>query len=136
MPAPTKLPWRTSYGATLIWICSIAASEIGATFVRSPGPPPRPNELFRYEPSTVMLLKRPSVPAIEQPVESVQPPEYGLRRVTDSSRPEIVGSEASAWRLTCVDAPVRSELMIAPRSPVTVIPEISTACVCDWKARS
>ena len=52
-PAPVKLPWRTSYGATLTCTCSIASSEIGATPVRSPMPPvvtPRPNELLKYEP--------------------------------------------------------------------------------------
>ena len=38
-PAPMKLPWRTSYGATLTCTCSIASSEIGATPVRSPMPP-------------------------------------------------------------------------------------------------
>ncbi len=46
-PAPTKLAWRTSKGATLTCTCSIASSEIGATPVRSPGCPPRPNELLK-----------------------------------------------------------------------------------------
>ena len=38
-PAPVKLPWRTSYGATFTCTCSMASSEIGATPVRSPMPP-------------------------------------------------------------------------------------------------
>ncbi len=46
-PAPTKLPCRTSKGATLTWTCSMASSEIGATPVLSPGWPPRPNELLK-----------------------------------------------------------------------------------------
>ena len=69
-PAPTKLPWRTSYGATLTCTCSIASSEIGATPVRSPGWPARPNELLKYEPSTVMLFARLSWP------ENVPEPPY------------------------------------------------------------
>ena len=54
-------PSGTSYGATLTCTCSIASSEIGATPVRSPIPPvvtPRPNELLKYEPSTVTLFAR------------------------------------------------------------------------------
>jgi hypothetical protein len=31
----------------LTWICSIASSEIGATWVRSPGWPASPNELLK-----------------------------------------------------------------------------------------
>ena len=75
MPAPTKLPWRTSKGATLTWICSIACGEIGATPVRSPGVLPRPNELLKYEPSTVMLFMRLSWPANDSPLAC------GVRRV-------------------------------------------------------
>jgi hypothetical protein len=58
MPPPMKLPWRTSNGATLTCTCSMASSEIGATPVRSPGWPPRPNELLKYDPSIVMLFMR------------------------------------------------------------------------------
>jgi hypothetical protein len=46
-PAPTKLPWRTSYGAICTCTCSMASIEIGATPVRSPGWLPRPNELLK-----------------------------------------------------------------------------------------
>src|SRR5207245_5433378 len=67
MPAPTKLPWRTSYGATFTWSCSMASSETGATPVRSPGCPASPNELLKYEPSIVVLLNRLSWPANENP---------------------------------------------------------------------
>ena len=77
-PAPTKCPWRTSYGATLTWISSTAAVEMGVTPVRSPGWPPSPNELLKYDPSTVMLLSRLSCP-MKLPPKG--PPEYcGLRR--------------------------------------------------------
>src|SRR6266566_6676693 len=65
IPAPTKLPCRTSYGATLTCTWSSASSEIGATLVRSPGSPPNPNELLKYDPSTVILFKRLSCPANE-----------------------------------------------------------------------
>ena len=84
--APMKLPWRTSNGAMLTCTCSSDSSEIGATLVRSPGCEPRPKELLKYEPSTVMLLSRLSWPANEVPLAC------GVSRVTDSNRPEIVGS--------------------------------------------
>ena len=86
-PAPVKLPWRTSYGATLTCTCSIASSEIGATPVRSPMPPvvaPRPNELLKYEPSTVMLFVRLSWPA-----NVPMPPYCGVSRVMSVMRPVI-----------------------------------------------
>ena len=104
-PAPTKLPCRTSNGATLTCTCSIASSEIGATPVRSPGWPPRPNELLKYEPSTVMLFIRLSWPA-NVPL----PPYCGVRRVMSLMRPETVGSTSSSSRVTDVAAPVRVEL--------------------------
>ena len=114
-PAPTKLPWRTSYGATLTCTCSIASIEMGATPVRSPGWPPRPNELLKYEPSTVMLFARLSWP------ENVPEPLYcGLNREKSLMRPEIVGSAASSSRDTAVAAPVRVELNTGLLSPMTV----------------
>ena len=119
MPAPVKLPWRTSYGATLTCTCSIASSEIGATPVRSPMPPvvtPRPNELLKYDPSTVMLFARLSWPAIEP-----LPPYCGVRRVMSVMRPEMVGSVASSSRVTAVAAPVRPELNTGSLVPTTVI---------------
>ena len=100
-PAPMKLPCRTSYGATLTCTCSIASSEIGATPVRSPGWPPSPNELLKYEPSTVMLFIRLSWPA-----KVPEPPYSGERRAMSLMRPEIVGSVASSSRSTAVAAPV------------------------------
>src|SRR3954463_3718063 len=119
MPAPVKLPWRTSYGATLTCTCSIASSEIGATPVRSPMPPvvtPRPNELLKYDPSTVMLLERLSWPANEP-----LPPYCGVNRVMSVIRPEMVGSTANSSRLTAVAAPVRPELNTGSLWPTTVI---------------
>ena len=123
-PAPVKLPCRTSYGATLTCTCSIASSEIGATPVRSPMPPvvtPRPNELLKYEPSTVTLFARLSWPA-NVPL----PPYCGVRRVMSVMRPETVGSDARSSRRTAVAAPVRFELNTGSRRPMTVI-DSSTA---------
>src|SRR5215510_6525807 len=118
-PAPVKLPWRTSYGATFTCTCSIASSEIGATPVRSPMPPvvtPSPNELLKYEPSTVMLLARLSWPA-----KLPEPPYCGVRRVMSVMRPEIVGSAARSSRITAVAAPVWVELNTGSLCPTTVI---------------
>src|SRR5438874_3623842 len=121
-PAPTKLPCRTSYGATLTCTCSIASSEIGATPVRSPGCPARPNELLKYEPSIVMLLNRLSWPA------KLPLPLYcGERRAMSLMRPEIVGSDASSSRSTAVDAPVCDELNTGSLWPTTVIVSATAA---------
>src|SRR6266576_3043224 len=94
MPAPTKLPWRTSYGATFTCTCSSASSEIGVTLVRSPGCPPRPNELLKYDPSIVMLFSRLSCPANENPSDIGL--YCGLSRSRSSTRRLIVGRWASA----------------------------------------
>ena len=126
--APTKLPWRTSNGAMLTCTCSIAASEIGATPDVSPGELRRPNELLKYEPSTVMLFRRLSCPANDS-----VPPDCGVRRVMSFRRPEIVGSVASVSRLSDVAAPVRSELKTASDCAVTVT---SSAIDRTMKSRS
>src|SRR5262245_39927353 len=95
--------------------CSIDSSEIGATFVRSPGAEPRPNELLKYEPSTVMLFRRLSCPANELPDAC------GLRRVRSPMRPLIVGSSAVSEPLTEAAAPVRAELNTVSDCAVTVM---------------
>ncbi len=125
-----KLPCRTSYGATLTCTCSMASSEIGATPVRSPGCPPRPNELLKYDPSTVMLLAR-----LSWPEKVPDPPYWGLRRAMSLMRPEIVGSVASSSRVTDVAAPVRVELNTASAVPTTVIVS-ATAATFSAKSRS
>src|SRR5262245_47401877 len=92
---------------------------MGATPVRSPMPPvvtPRPNELLKYEPSTVMLLARLSWPA-----KLPEPPYCGVRRVMSVMRPEIVGSAARSSRITAVAAPVCVELKTGSLCPTTVI---------------
>src|SRR4029450_12582186 len=94
--------------------CSIDSSEIGATLVRSPGCAPRPKEVLKYEPSTVMLLRRLSWPAKELPDAC------GVRRVRSPMRPVIVGSNAISERLTDVAAPVRAELKTVSDCAVTV----------------
>ena len=95
--------------------CSIASIEIGATPVRSPGWPPRPNELLKAAPLTVMLFMRLSAPPNE-----LAPEVCGVRRVKSLIRPRTVGSVASVSRLTAVAAPVRAELNTALDSAVTV----------------
>ena len=95
--------------------CSIASSEIGATPVRSPGWPPRPNELLKAAPLIVMLFMRLSAPPNE-----LAPEVCGVRRVKSLIRPWTVGSVASVSRLTEVAAPVRAELNTALDSAVTV----------------
>jgi hypothetical protein len=77
---------------------------------------PRPNELLKYDPSTVMLFARLSWPAIEP-----LPPYCGVRRVMSVMRPEMVGSVASSSRVTAVAAPVRPELKTGSLVPTTVI---------------
>ncbi len=114
-PAPTKLPCLTSKGAMFTWICSIAESEIGATPVRSPGVPASPNELLKYEPSTVMLFSRLSWPANDMP-----PPDWGVSRVTEDIDWEIVGSVARVSRLSVVAAPVLFEPNTGSEVPTTV----------------
>ena len=113
--APTKLPCRTSNGAMFTCTASMASIEIGATPVRSPGWPERPNELLKYDPSTVMLFIRLSIPANEDPLA------WGVRRVKSSMRREMVGSFSSASRDTVVAAPVRVVLN-SPPTAVTVTP--------------
>ena len=118
-PAPVKFPCRTSYGATFTCTWSIASSEIGATPVRSPMPPvvtPRPNELLKYEPSTVTLFARLSWPA-----KVPDPPYCGVRRVMSVMRPVIVGRVARSSRMTAVAAPVCDELNTGSLVPTTVI---------------
>ena len=95
--------------------CSIASSEIGATPVRSPGWPPRPNELLKAAPLTVMLFMRLSAPPNE-----LVPEVCGVRRVKSLIRPRTVGSDASVSRLTEVAAPVRPELNTVSDCAVTV----------------
>ncbi len=111
MPAPTKLPCRTSYGATLTSTCESASIETAETPVRSPGCPARPNELLKYEPSIVMLFSRLFWPA------KLNPRLFGLycgvSRSMSSTRRLIVGSAASWVCGTAVAAPVRSELNVA-----------------------
>ena len=95
--------------------CSIASSEIGATPVRSPGWPPRPNELLKAAPLTVMLFMRLSAPPNE-----LAPEVCGVRRVKSLIRPRTVGMDASVSRLTEVAAPVRPELNTVSDCAVTV----------------
>src|SRR5688500_11424290 len=95
--------------------CSIASIEIGATPVRSPGWPPRPNELLNAAPFTVMLFMRLSAPPNE-----LVPEVCGVNRVNDSMRPAMVGSVASTSRFTAVAAPVRVELNTVSDCAVTV----------------
>ena len=110
--------------------CSMASIEIGETPVRSPGWPPRPNELLKAAPLTVMLFMRLSAP----PNELV--PEFcGVRRVKSEMRPDTVGSVASVSRLTAVAAPVRAELNTALDSAVTVTVSV-TAMFLTLKLRS
>ncbi len=110
-----KLPWRTSKGATLTCTCSIAASDIAATPVLSPGVLPNPKELLKYEPSTVMLFARESWPP-----NDMVPLCCGVNRVMFSRRPLIVGRLPRSSRLICVDAPVLFELNTGSVSAVTV----------------
>src|SRR5437867_7121082 len=108
MPAPTKFPCRTSYGATFTWSCSSAASETGATPVRSPGWPASPNELLKYEPSMVMLLNRLSWPANENPKDIGL--YWGVSRRRSSTRRLMVGRWVICVEEIVVAAPVRPEL--------------------------
>ena len=102
----------------LTWIASIASSEIGATPVRSPGWPARPNELLKYAPSTMMLFRRLSTPAKDDPLAC------GVRRVKSSMRREIVGSCSSACRGTVVAAPVRVVLIWPPVEVTVTAPNV------------
>ena len=95
--------------------CSMASSEIGATPVRSPGWPPRPNELLKAVPFTVMLFMRLSAPPNE-----LAPDVCGVRRVKSLIKPRTVGSVASVSRFTDVEAPVRPELNTVSDCAVTV----------------
>ena len=96
----------------------MASSEMGATPVRSPGWPASPNELLKYEPSTVMLFIRLSWPAKLPPNPE---PEYsGASRATSLMRPEIVGSDPSCSRSTAVEDPVWLELKMMSLWPLTV----------------
>src|SRR5207302_504686 len=92
--------------------------------VRSPGWPARPNELLKYEPSTVMLFIRLSWPAkVPDPVYS------GESRATSLMRPEIVGRAASSSRSTAVEAPVCDELNTESLWPTTPVMEaVVTPC--------
>ena len=95
------------------------------TPVRSPGWPPRPKELLKYEPSTVMLLSRLSWPTKEPPNA---PPVYcGLRRAKSLMRSRTVGSVCSASRFTVVAAPVRAELKTSEVWAVTVTSSVRAA---------
>ena len=116
----------------------MADSEIGATFVLSPGWPASPNELLKADPSTLMLFMRPSWPASVQPVDSEQPPNWGVSRTIDSNFPVIVGRVASASLLTVVAAPVLEEFMIlsTPAAPVTFTSSNVTAAARRTKSRS
>src|SRR5437763_16302488 len=81
---------------------------MGVTPVRSPGCPASPNELLKYEPSMVMLLKRLSWPANENPKDIGL--YWGVSRRRSSTRRVMVGK----WPICAVEmvvaAPVRSEL--------------------------
>ena len=116
---------------------STAAIEIGATPVRSPGAPPRPNELLNDEPSTVMLFSR-----LSTPPNDMLAPACGVSLTNDSRRFEIVGSVEIASRLTAVPAPVRSELKIGSALPETVtvsaiatVPSVSATSARDAEAQ-
>jgi hypothetical protein len=131
--APTKLPWRTSYGATLTCTCSMASSEMGATPVRSPGVPvvvSSPNEPLKYEPSIVMLFARLSCP------EKVpEPPYCGDSRMMSVIRPEMVGSDARSSRVMVVAAPVCVVLKMGSDVAVTTTSSASAATF-SLKSRS
>jgi len=103
---------------------------MGATLVRSPGEPASPNELLKYDPSTVMLLRRSSAPPKRMP-----PLDCGVKRTNESRRLLIVGSVMIASRLTAVEAPVRAELKIGLTSADTVTTS-STATVISLSTRS
>src|SRR5436190_1540315 len=100
---------------------------MGATPVRSPGWPPRPNELLKYEPSTVMLFSRLSCPAKFEPLAC------GVRRVMSPIRPEMVGSVASSSLVTAVAAPVRFELNTGSLTPTTTM---SSAMAATFSVKS
>ena len=104
--------------------CSMASSEIGATPVRSPGWPPRPNELLNAAPLTVMLFMRLSAPPNE-----LEPEVCGVRRVKSLIRPRTVGIDASVSRLTDVAAPVRPELNTVSDCAVTVTVSVTAICL-------
>ena len=132
--APTKLPSLTSYGATLTWTCSIASSEIGATPVRSPGPPvavSRPNEPLKYDPSIVMLF-----PRLSCPTNVPLPPYWGLNRVISVMRPDTVGSVAKSSRIIAVAAPVRLVLNTGSDVAVTVTSSATAAAFSLTRCRS
>ncbi len=103
--------------------CSIASIEIGATLVRSPGCPPRPNELLKAAPLTVMLFMRLSAPPNE-----LVPEVCGVKRVKSLIKPRTVGSVASVSRLTAVVAPVRDELNTVSDCAVTVTVSCTEIC--------
>src|SRR2546426_591066 len=134
MPAPTKLPWRTSYGATFTWSCSRASSETGATPVRSPGCPASPNELLKYEPSIVMLLSRLSWPANEKPKDIGL--YWGVSRRRSSTRRLMVGRWAICVVEMVVAAPVRSALNTGLLVAVTMTGSNSTLARPSTKRRS
>ena len=113
----------------LTWICSIDSSEIGATLVRSPGCAPRPKELLKYDPSTVMLFRRLSWPANELPLA------WGVRRVTSPIRPVMVGRFWISSRLTCVAAPVLLEANTVSATPDTVTSSV-TVIGCTFTSTS
>src|SRR5437762_13666280 len=97
---------------------------MGVTPVRSPGCPASPNELLKYEPSMVMLLKRLSWPANENPKDIGL--YWGVSRRRSSTRRVMVGK----WPICAVEmvvaAPVRSELNTELVVAVTVTGSSST----------
>src|SRR5260370_1357642 len=115
---------------------------MGATLVRSPGCPASPNELLKYEPSTVMLFRRLPWPANENPV----PPEgatepgscmyWGESRRRSSTRRVIVGRWAISFVPTVVAAPVRSELNTGLVVAVTMIGSSSRLAARSTNRRS
>ena len=86
----------------------MASIGIGDTPVRAPGCEPRPNELLKYDPSSVTLFRRLSWPANDEPTDC------GVRRVKSVIVRPIVGNAAMTSFVIVVDAPVACELSAPP----------------------
>src|SRR5205823_14845687 len=78
---------------------------MGVTPVRPPGFPASPNELLKYEPSMVMLLKRLSWPANENPKDIGL--YWGVSRRRSSTRRVMVGK----WPICAVEMDVAAPVL-------------------------